>query len=45
MEKFIYDMSLLGIAALFIALMASLAYSGLELLCWKYLEWKNKVEK
>lgn len=42
-EHFIYDTSLLVIIMLGGGLLASVAYSWLEHLCWKYLEWKNKA--
>jgi len=45
MEKFIYGLSLLGMTVLFGAMLASIAYSGLEHLCWKYLDWKSKERK
>lgn len=45
MENFIFDLSLLGMAVLFGALMVSIAHSGLEHLYWRWIEWKTREKK
>ena len=44
-QYIITNLSLLGIVTLSGVIVASIIYSWLEHLCWKYLEWKNRVEK